>query len=90
MDDPLRLPSPRLGVMTHMQALAHGARADAQTIIPVNLCKNKTPGGRFQIARVLLPGGPKEGEFEVLFEGNEPQANDFARQLVDEEYPGLR
>jgi hypothetical protein len=58
--------------------------------IPVNLCRNKTPDGKFQIARVLQPGGPLEGEFEVLYEGDEPGANEFARQLVDKEYPGLR
>jgi hypothetical protein len=58
--------------------------------ISVNLCKNKTPEGKFQIARVLQPGGPLEGEFEVLFEGDEPGADAFARQLVDKEYPGLR
>jgi hypothetical protein len=50
--------------------------------IPVNLCKNKTPEGKFQIARVLKPGGPQEGEFEVLYEGDESGADAFARQQV--------
>jgi hypothetical protein len=58
--------------------------------IPVSLCKNKTPEGKFQIARVLQPGGPLEAEFEVLYEGDGPGADEFARQLVDKEYPGLR
>jgi hypothetical protein len=58
--------------------------------IPVNLCKNKTPEGVFQIARVLSPGGPQEGEFEVLHEGDEAGADVFWNQLVDKEYPGLK
>jgi hypothetical protein len=56
--------------------------------VVANLCKNKTPDGKFQIARVLKPGGPLEGEFEVLFEGDEPSADAFARQLIGKEYPG--
>jgi hypothetical protein len=51
--------------------------------IPVNLCKNTTPEGKFQIARVLQPGGPLEGEFEVLYEGHESGADEFARWLID-------
>ena len=58
--------------------------------VPVNLCKNKTPEGKFQVARVLQPGGPLEGEFEVLYEGDESRADEFARQLIDQEYPGFR
>jgi hypothetical protein len=58
--------------------------------IPVNLCKNKTPDGTFQIARVLKPGGPLEGDFKILYEGDEAGADAFARQQVDSEYPGLR
>jgi hypothetical protein len=58
--------------------------------IPVNLCLNKTPEGKFQIARVLKPGGPQEGEFEILYEGDESGAREFARQLTDKEFPGLR
>lgn len=58
--------------------------------IPVNLCKNKTPNGRFQIARVLTPGGPQEGEFEILWEGNsESEAEEFARLEAERSHPGL-
>jgi hypothetical protein len=58
--------------------------------IPANLCKNKTPDGKFQIARVLKPGGPQEGEFEVLWEGDsESEAEAFARIEAEKEFPGL-
>ena len=58
--------------------------------IPANLCKNKTPDGKFQIARVLKPGGPQEGDFEVLWEGNsESEAEEFARIEAEKEFPGL-
>jgi hypothetical protein len=58
--------------------------------IPANLCKNKTPEGRFQIARVLKPGGPQEGEFEVLWEGDsESGAEEFARIEAEKAFPGL-
>jgi len=58
--------------------------------IPANLCKNKTPEGKFQVARVLKPGGPQEGEFEVLWEGDsEDQADDFARREAEKEFPDL-
>lgn len=58
--------------------------------IPVNLCKNKTPDGRFQIARVLKPGGPHEGEFEILWEGtSESEAEEFARLEAERSFPGL-
>lgn len=58
--------------------------------VPANLCKNKTPEGKFQIARVLRPGGPNEGEFEVLWEGDsEAEAEAFARIQAEKEFPGL-
>jgi hypothetical protein len=58
--------------------------------IPANLCKNKTPEGKFQVARVLKPGDPQEGEFEVLWEGDsETEAEDFARREAEKEFPGL-
>jgi len=58
--------------------------------MPVNLCKNKTPEGKFQIARVLAPGGPQEGEFEVLWEGdNEWEADAFSTQQIEKDFPGL-
>jgi hypothetical protein len=58
--------------------------------IPANLCKNKTPDGKFQIARVLKPGGPQEGEFEVLWEGdNEWQADAFSTEQIKKDYPDL-
>ena len=48
--------------------------------VPVNLCLNKTPEGKFQIARILKPGGPQEGEFDVLWEGDSQlEAEAFAR-----------
>jgi hypothetical protein len=48
--------------------------------IPINMCLNKTPEGKFQIARVLQPGGPQEGEFDVIWEGDhELFARAFAR-----------
>lgn len=51
--------------------------------VPVNLCKNRTPEGKFQIARILKPGGPQEGEFEVLWEGDsELEADAFARSQI--------
>jgi hypothetical protein len=58
--------------------------------IPVNLCKNRTPEGKFQIARVLKPGGPQEGEFEVLWEGDsEWKADAFSKQQIERDFPGL-
>jgi len=58
--------------------------------IPANLVKNKTPDGRFQIARVLQPGGPLEGDFEVLWEGDsEAEAEEFARTQVEKDSPGI-
>lgn len=58
--------------------------------VPANLCKNKTPEGKFQIARVLKPGGPQEGDFEVLWEGDsEEEAENFARKEAEKEFPGL-
>ena len=57
---------------------------------PANLCKNKTPEGKFQIAKVLKPGGPQEGEFEVLWEGDsEDEAEAFARIQAEKDFPGL-
>jgi hypothetical protein len=58
--------------------------------IPANLCKNKTPEGKFQIAKVLKPGGPQEGDFEVIWEGySEMEAEDFARREAEKVFPGL-
>lgn len=58
--------------------------------IPVNLVKNRTPQGKFQIARVLKPGGAEEAEVQVLWEGeNEGEADAFARAQVERESPGL-
>jgi hypothetical protein len=58
---------------------------------PVNLCLNKTPEGIFQIAKVLKPGAPQEGEFEVLLEDDdETGAREFACDYVDQSFPGLR
>jgi hypothetical protein len=58
--------------------------------IPANLVKNKTPNGRFQIARVISPGGPQEGDFEVLWEGDsELEAEAFARTQAERAFPGI-
>lgn len=58
--------------------------------IPVNLVKNRTPEGKFQIAKILSPGGPQDGEFEVLWEGDsEPEAEAFAVTQIEKESPGL-
>jgi hypothetical protein len=58
--------------------------------IPVNLCLNKRPEGKFQIAKVLKPGGPQEGEFELLKEfDDEYSAREYARSQVRKDFPGL-
>jgi hypothetical protein len=58
--------------------------------VPVNLVKNKTPHGTFQIARVLKAGGPREADFAILWEGeSESQADAFARTQVERDSPGL-
>ena len=57
--------------------------------IPTNLSRNLTPDGKYQIVRVLKPGGPTEGEFEILFEASEQQCEHFLRQQIEKEFPGL-
>lgn len=58
--------------------------------IPTNLVKNRTPDGIFQIARVLQAGGPQDGEFEVLWEGDsEADAEAFARAQAEKDFPGV-
>ena len=57
--------------------------------IPTNLITNLTPEGKYQIARVLKPGGPTDGDFEILFEGSAQECEDFLRQQVEKEFPGL-
>lgn len=56
---------------------------------PTNMVLNLTPDGKFQIARVLKPGGPTEGEFEILFEGSEEECEKFWRDQVRKDFPGL-
>ncbi len=57
---------------------------------PTNLVLNKTPAGQYQVARVLAPGGPKEGEFEILFTSeSEQECRDFAREQSEKDMPGL-
>ena len=48
--------------------------------IPANLVLNKTPEGKFQIARVNKLGGPQEGDFDVL---KEFQDEHSARDMPD-------
>jgi hypothetical protein len=58
--------------------------------LPTNLVLNKTPAGKYQVARVLKPGGPKEGEFEILVTADsEQECRTFARQQVEKDSPGL-
>jgi hypothetical protein len=58
--------------------------------IPANLVKNRTPEGKFQIARVLKSGGPLEGDFELLWEGeSEAEAEAYARAEAEREFPGI-
>jgi hypothetical protein len=58
--------------------------------IPANLVKNRTPEGKFQIAKVLQAGGPQDGDFEVLWEGDsEAEAEAFARTQAEKEFPGI-
>jgi len=58
--------------------------------IPVNLVKNRTPQGKFQIARVLRPGGSQEADVVILWEGDsEGEAETFARAQVEQDSPGL-
>lgn len=57
---------------------------------PTNLVLNKTPEGLFQIARVIKPGGPNEGEFEVLYDcQDEASAREYARTKVAQQSPDL-
>jgi len=43
---------------------------------------NLTPEGQFQAVRVVRPGKPDEGDFEVLFEGSKEKCLAFLRKLV--------
>ncbi|HZE27235.1 MAG TPA: hypothetical protein VE083_07605 [Terriglobales bacterium] len=47
-----------------------------------NLVLNLTPEGQFQAVRVVRPGKPDEGDFEVLFEGSKEKCLAFLRKLV--------
>jgi hypothetical protein len=57
--------------------------------IPTNLVWNLTPEGTFQIARVLVPGGAAENDFELLFEGSKEQCDVFLHQQIEKDFPGL-
>lgn len=57
--------------------------------IPTNLVRNLTPEGKYQIARVLKPGKPTEGDFEILFEGSQQECEKFLWQQVESDFPGL-
>ena len=59
--------------------------------IPTNFVLNQTPDGQFQVARVLLSGGPKEGDFEILFSSqSREECMSFLREQVEKDFPGLR
>jgi hypothetical protein len=47
-----------------------------------NFVRNLTPDGKYQIAKVLNADGR---EYEVLFEGSQPEGEQFLRDLVDRE-----
>jgi hypothetical protein len=47
-----------------------------------NLTLNLTPEGQFQAVRVLKPGLPEEGDFEVLLEGTQADCGAFMQRLV--------
>jgi hypothetical protein len=52
---------------------------------------NKTPAGEYQVVRVPKPGGPKEGEFDILFSSqSEQECRAFQREQVQKDFPGLR
>lgn len=57
--------------------------------IPTSLVTNCTPSGVYEVARVLSPGGPTEGDFQILFSGTQQQCDDFLRQQVETDFPGL-
>jgi hypothetical protein len=46
------------------------------------LTLNRTPEGQFQAVRVLKPGKPEEGEFEVMFEGTHDDCRAYLRNVV--------
>lgn len=51
-----------------------------------NFVRNLTPDGVYQIARIL---DANAREYEVLFEGSQPDGEQFLRDLVEKEFPGL-
>jgi hypothetical protein len=57
--------------------------------IPTNFVRNVTPEGEYQVARVLIGGGPAENDFELLFAGSRVGAEEFLRQIIEKEFPGL-
>jgi len=56
---------------------------------PTNLAMNKTPEGVFQVVRVIRPGGPCEGDYELLFQGEIKDCANFLRQQLKQDFPGL-
>lgn len=56
--------------------------------VPTNLVWNVTPGGKFQIARVLKGGGA-ESDHEILCEGSKEQCEAFLHQQIEKDFPGL-
>ncbi|HET9130589.1 MAG TPA: hypothetical protein VFO86_06565 [Terriglobia bacterium] len=57
--------------------------------IPTNFVRNLTPSGQYQIAPVLLPGGPAENDFELLIEGSREECEKFLSAKIEEKFPGL-
>ena len=56
---------------------------------PTNFVRNLTPDGKYQIARILKPGGADEAESEILFEGSQDEAEAFLRAQIEKDFPGL-
>lgn len=57
--------------------------------IPVGLVKNLTPHGKYQIARVRIPGGANESDHELLFEGSHQACEQFLSREIERRFPGL-
>lgn len=58
--------------------------------LPTNLVLNKTPGGQFQIARIVKSGGSKDAEFDILHTSNSAEdCTRFFEQQVERDFPGL-
>jgi hypothetical protein len=55
-----------------------------------SLTLNLTPDGRFQAVRILKPGSPEEGEFEILFEGSQDECVAHMKNVVNQDRESQR